>query len=842
MRSPTPFCSDLTRAPLMSRLCLSLIALSGCGDQTSGYDPSASTISADRSASIDRATRTQKADEWRELIPTLNDEDVVVARITLGEARGESIEVEDEFLGQFQQISPEINSEIEGDIKEGLKGTFAARRLLSSGESGFLRRDRFLAQGDINAQKLTQDLAGLFKSIPLLPFKLTADAEVSFSRLFDDQEAADQAPLLTPLNLPFSLDRALALPQGTVVQVPVEAQMSLNLNGQHLSRSWGYIHELSQMLKSSASGFTSAAIQGVLMMSGSFTITVTRHHDQLIRVLVQRRQERRSGGAIDLGAEVTFFPAATVDRLRSLRDRLIKWGKRPAQHLKSWGDRLKELRSGVSEALRPLLDESRVESYPEPVRRALEFAESHVDPALDMLEQGEASLDVASAWIEEQLESTLGAADPATDPISYRVKRHSERAFNTRLAVQLSAKSSEQVGILGDYLIDLSSESGVIAFEAILSGRARWEGLTSGSRGDLGLIDLTLVDGLVSEGVEGVRCLRRAELKTQKKRVKINIHSPFSSWRFAAQQQDHDLDVEIDGRQERWVAEQWSVNRGLSAIDFNRNETLLSGQLAQLPTDQDDEGEVEGTSTDAEWAYWMSWSKQWPKRASSPVREAFSEALNLSGSVGISQGLAQHFFADAAGALNVQFTLVFYQGFLNELMERAEPDLIWEAAALTAERFDDRSGPPYALAFRDPELSDRAAAACDIITLHWGKRYCRIIHYDLIKPLLEIRDSSASPEERRRAQRDWLASLYERRFFFNPIGARLTVRLLCELATLLGRQDEVSLRLRLEHPDAPEVGLNLSLEGGLHASADHPIHALEIAEWLGLGEGITYWP
>ena len=68
------------------------------------------------------------------------------------------------------------------------------------------------------------------------------------------------------------------------------------------------------------------------------------------------------------------------------------------------------------------------------------------------------------------------------------------------------------------------------------------------------------------------------------------------------------------------------------------------------------------------------------------------------------------------------------------------------------------------------------------------------------------------------------------------------MRLLCELATLLGRQDEVSLRLRLEHPDAPEVGLNLSLEGGLHASADQPIHALEIAEWLGLGEGITYWP
>ena len=68
------------------------------------------------------------------------------------------------------------------------------------------------------------------------------------------------------------------------------------------------------------------------------------------------------------------------------------------------------------------------------------------------------------------------------------------------------------------------------------------------------------------------------------------------------------------------------------------------------------------------------------------------------------------------------------------------------------------------------------------------------------------------------------------------------MRLLCEIATLLGRQDEVSLRLRLQHPSAPEVSLDLSLEGGLNSSSDQPTHALEIAEWLGLGEGITYWP
>ena len=63
-----------------------------------------------------------------------------------------------------------------------------------------------------------------------------------------------------------------------------------------------------------------------------------------------------------------------------------------------------------------------------------------------------------------------------------------------------------------------------------------------------------------------------------------------------------------------------------------------------------------------------------------------------------------------------------------------------------------------------------------------------------------------------------------------------------EIAQLLGRQDEVSLRFRLRHPTAPEVSLDLSLDGGVSPQSGRPVHALEMAEWLGLGEGITYWP
>ena len=815
----------------------------GCNDQAD-YIGDPTVITGDSSSTDQSSEMANKADRWRQVMPSLGDEEVVVARIQLGEVRGEGIEVKEQFLGHFEAIEEDQDAEIEGELREGLKGTFTARKLTAQGESGVLRTDRYVANGDIEAKKLLEGLTGSMKNSALLPFKMTAGAEVTFTRLFEDQETADQAPLLTPFNLPFNRQNALALPEGTVVQVPVEAQMSLNLNGQHLSRSWSQVTEFAELLKSSATGYTSAAIQGLLMVKGSFIVTLTRHHQNMVRIQVQRSQQGRGGFGVEGGLKVTFFPTAAADRLRSFASKLKKWGKIPSKHLQGWAERLRNLRRSISSILRPLLDHSNPESYPEEIRKTLEFAESNIDPVLELLEQSDEAVDQATAWIEEKIDSTLTGRQMVDELDLLDFDQQRKRAFNLKLAAQLSADSIDHLGILGDYMIDLSSEAGQAAFETMLSGRAEWDGILNHLTTDLGLIDLSLVDGLVSDEVDGVRCLRRAELKSNQKRVNISIKSPFSSWHLATQRQTHSLDVIVDGREELWEASQWSNHSGLNAFNLDFNETLLSGQLAQIRNDEDEVDEIDqGDGADGEeWAYWMSWSKQWSEDADAPVTEAFSEAINLSGSIGLHHGLPQHFFTEAGGALKAQLTLVFYDGFLHELMDSVDTDLIWAAAAQTAMHFDHHNGLPYAPAFRTPELTENAAASCEIITKMWGKRYCRIIHYDLIKPLLEIRDSADSAIEKKQAQRSWLAKLYERHFLFTPIGARVTARLFCELAKLMGREDEVSLRFRLDHPSAPEVGLDLSLDSVPTLAEDQPIHALEIAEWLGLSEGISFWP
>ena len=67
----------------------------------------------------------------------------------------------------------------------------------------------------------------------------------------------------------------------------------------------------------------------------------------------------------------------------------------------------------------------------------------------------------------------------------------------------------------------------------------------------------------------------------------------------------------------------------------------------------------------------------------------------------------------------MQFTLIFDHNFLTELMERFDPDLIWEAAAITAKHFDDRGGPPYtpALTHRSIDVGRKAIGSLSFMSV-----------------------------------------------------------------------------------------------------------------------------
>ena len=78
-----------------------------------------------------------------------------------------------------------------------------------------------------------------------LPFGLDADGEVELARIFHSEEDAEQSSPLTLLDIPFDATSAKALPEGSVVSLPIRTRLATDVNGSFLSKG---IHHSSNLL------------------------------------------------------------------------------------------------------------------------------------------------------------------------------------------------------------------------------------------------------------------------------------------------------------------------------------------------------------------------------------------------------------------------------------------------------------------------------------------------------------------------------------------------------------------------------------------------------------------
>jgi len=772
-----------------------------------------------------------KADAWRAVVDELNEGEVTVSRLSLGALQGETIDHLEAFDGLFTEVETQLNGSLKADSKRGLMGTLSAQQLSRSGERGVLREDVYQAKGALEPLKWS-DATGTASA--LLPFKVSADAEVRFIRLFEREEEALSAPLLTPHQLPFDPERALALPEGVVVEVPIEAQVSLNVNGQLLTKAWGRSNQLAKLLSASSTGFVSSSLQGALLIEGELALHITRLRGAQLRVRVTQhtRSTQRGTAGVQAGGSLhaKLLPSATVERVKSMKDRLLRWGRRPSELVRGAQERLTALSQGLPALLRGLQELEGAGRLPWWLEGALDSAEAIEDPALTLLQRGGEGLAGADDWLTEQVEARLGAVDDALNPAFAWVKQHSERAFNLSASVQLSAEDARQVGVMGDYLLDLSTPRGAVAFELLLSGRARWEGALEALSAQRPMIDLTVVDLLAEANEEGVRRLARATLNGHSRSAQIQISAPLTQWRFEQGSELKALEVERGGVHERWEAEVWRVDRGLELGPVQDREQLSVG--VALPLD---------SSVGAGWssgALWMSWSKRWPSYEQQPVTRTLSEALNLTGRLGARLGLMSYFNAEAPGALSSELTFTLDGALLEALFEEVSPSTLWRVVAQTASSFDNRFGLPYLNALSRPSLPLEQAQACDEVAYHWGSQYCWLVQESVIEPLLALRAEQMGTVERLQRQREWLTELSRSQLLLNPIGARLLTRVLAELAYELGLEGSARVRLSLDHPTHAESCLTERFESEL-VDERGPQVSFEVAEWLGISEGLT---
>ena len=159
------------------------------------------------------------------------------------------------------------------------------RRLLLSTVD--YRRDR-LGDVEVDVQRIRINRG--FRPLRLLrdglktviPFRISGQAEVEYARLRWPDEAEPDIRF-TLMDLPFDVESALRLPENTIVTIPVEASLAMDIAGNFLTRTASRSTELLGHLKASAYGYTSA-VRGTLLAEGRFKIQIIRGEGDMIRL------------------------------------------------------------------------------------------------------------------------------------------------------------------------------------------------------------------------------------------------------------------------------------------------------------------------------------------------------------------------------------------------------------------------------------------------------------------------------------------------------------------------------------------------------------------------------
>ena len=138
------------------------------------------------------------------------------------------------------------------------------------------------AFGSIEASDLCDSRDGL-KTV--IPFRISGQAEVEYARLRWPDEAEPDIRF-TLMDLPFDVESAPETARNTIVTIPVEASLAMDIAGNFLTRTASRSTELLGHLKASAYGYTSAVRRGTLLAEGRFKIQIIRGEGDMVRLRV----------------------------------------------------------------------------------------------------------------------------------------------------------------------------------------------------------------------------------------------------------------------------------------------------------------------------------------------------------------------------------------------------------------------------------------------------------------------------------------------------------------------------------------------------------------------------
>ena len=637
----------------------------------------------------------------------------------------------------------------------------------------------------------------------ILPFRIRGDADVEFARWFEDRGDMVGAAQFSIMDIPYNAETALRLPVGTVVTIPIEANVSFDVGGQFIRKAFNKSGQVLKPLSASMRGNASAIRQGTLFGKGQFSLQFIRLPDDRVRVRmlsaakVQARSRLR--GSSSAALQYFFVPSSHLGRLRAFRRHIERTG-RFIQRVRSLDDRLEALRAQLPDAIRATVDSLPVRLSSER-QAALERNINRADRALEMAQNSGESVAVLDEKVAKRADQAISRVESFWDsrvaPVTTRIQRWSSRVYRFDQMVQLQDGLVRQLRLLGDFEFDLSDDDARVAFEHAVSGKAVWRGVEQFAKtwnmDEAVFSDFTLANTLATEDQETdtprVRRLalgssdlreRTFSLEANGLGMTVGLDGAFESNRVEVTDQN--------GSKRAWHTRAWERGQRSEIFGNARSESFASGAFTAVHNADITRG-----------GYWFRWKKTYGDRVRFPVANALAHTINDLGPAAMKAGIPALYQEEHVGKVEAELFVVVNQDAMAALFDPdvVDESLLWSVLGDMMDRYQRPLSLPYAHAPIRPQGLDEiegARDACESVARRLGGRYCYSFK-DRIFPALQRAQDEGGPA----ARLEFFESFYRVPLGGATLSTRVLVRYLAELFEALEIEDPFTIQLKIRN-------------------------------------------
>jgi hypothetical protein len=696
--------------------------------------------------------------------------------------------VENELLNEiYQQTQSEMKISREMNLNH--KGIYSQGKILSN----------FMENHDL--QLRTDDLSFIqdihaFRFLGLdgfshVPFSFKSKQKIQVTRVFESEQEALSAKTLMLNDLPFTVALAQKLEEGTLVDIPLEAMLSINASHDWLSKVFNHQEDFKDFLSLSSLTHLKGSAQGLLLIKGFFRLQVYKINRDWVRIRFLVDQRREASAQVSLGVnqnlKAVFIPATRLDKLKNAYLQLSTLSKKPEQWFKTIDQRMNELKYLLSQGSRQMSDFLPQEN--EHYQTLLDLIDTQ-DEILEIIEQGQIRLEDLNQILMDQTNRIFGRVDQTIRSSIAQIESYTRKNLNFNLSIQLNQKLVEEFFFLSDFNIDLSSQDGAMFYNDLFTGTF-WQGINPiqffGEDG-LQKIDISLIEDaakhssaiILNQTLSGFSKIQKNEL---------SLNSPIISSKFSDRKINKTLKREEGNITEEYQYEYWERERSLNGIFFDEGESVSCGVIERTSSND------QNNSFDR--FYWMIWDRKWSDFEPNPLIKSLDESINLLGPLANVWQIPQLYYEDLIGASHSELKIIFHQKLLNAIFDLDEV-MLWKILAEVAQYFNNQFGLPYLTAWQAPSLDEQSAQYCDVIARHWGLKYCHIFNDTLIIPLRMAKEQGKHLDFD--FQKEILKSFYSKIIVNNWTASKLVTRFLSNAGNTLGLAQEIVFSFKYQHP------------------------------------------